>query len=36
MPTYRNYDDYKLANPFDEVDHLEAIDEQETPEDKEN
>lgn len=36
MPAYKNYDDYKLANPFDKVDHLEAKDEQEQQEDEEN
>lgn len=27
--SYRNYDEYKLANPFDEKDYLEPIEEEE-------
>lgn len=34
MTAYRNYDEYKLANPFDEIDHLEPIAEEETQEDE--
>lgn len=35
MTAYRNYDDYKLANPFDEIDHLDPVDEEEKQEEDE-